>query len=130
MSLKKNKAKAQTIKKRFAAKLLFQFRVIIGKSSGKRRLCEKRIVQFLAVNAKSALKETNFRGNRGQYSYKNTDENLVRFEFLGIEELLCLDPGCDSDEVWYEIVELVKPKERIAKFIPAVKKLNAIRNKD
>ncbi len=42
-------------------------------------------------------------------------------------ELLCLDPACDPDEVWYHIVERVTPMERRKAFIPPERRLNALR---
>jgi len=116
--------------KRFAAKLLFQYRVIINEDSGIRRLCESQIISFSSTNAVAALLEAKLRAIKKQHHYINSNGNQVRFEFVGIEELLCLDPECDSDEVWYEIVERVKPMERRAKLIPSERQLNAIRNND
>lgn len=116
--------------KRFAAKLLFQYRVIMNKDSGVRRLCESQIISFSSTDATTALLEAKLRASKKQHHYKNSDGNQVRFEFIGVEELLCLDPACDSDEVWYEIVERVKPMERRAKLIPSKRQLNAIRNND
>ncbi|HEY5040618.1 MAG TPA: DUF4288 domain-containing protein [Verrucomicrobiae bacterium] len=116
--------------KRFAAKLLFQFRVIVNGDSGVRRICECQIIQFGSTNASSALREAKLRAIKKQHNFKNSDGNLVRFEFVGVQELLCLDPVCDSDEVWYEIFDRVKPMERRLKFVPLEKKLNAIRNRD
>jgi hypothetical protein len=113
---------------RYAAKLLFQFRVIVNGDSGKRRLCEERIVVLEANPAKAALKKAKAKGKSGEHSYKNTDGNKVRFEFIGVMELLELDPACRDDEVWYDIVERVSPSERRDKLIPPEAQLNAIYN--
>jgi hypothetical protein len=120
----------KTSEKRFAAKLLFQFRVVVEGDSGKRRLCEERIVSLTATGGKAALREAKRKGYAAQYKYKNTDGNPVCFEFVGVLELLCPDPGCEADEVWYEIVERILPMERKHRLIPPEKKLSAIRNKE
>jgi len=119
-----------TSKKRFAAKLLFQFRVVIDGDSGKRRLCEERIVLLNATNGKAALREAKNKGRAARYKYKNSDGNPVNFEFVGVLELLCLDPACETDEVWYEIVERVLPMEKKRRLIQPKKKLSAIWNKE
>src|SRR5271154_846934 len=111
--MKRSKAKKSAKgNKRFAASLLFQYRVTINGKSGIRRLCEKQIIQFKAANAKVALLEAKSRAISKQHSYKNSDGNQVSFEFIGIRDLLCLDPECEPDEVWYQIIEMVKPMER------------------
>src|SRR4051812_26442730 len=86
----------------YSAKLLFQFRVMVGGSPGKRRICEERIITFSADYARAALREAKRRGRAAQQSYKSSDGNPVHFEFVGVMELLRLDPACESGEVWYE----------------------------
>ena len=117
-------------KKRFAAKLLFQFRVQVAGDSGKRRICEQRIVVITAKYAKSALLEAKKKGRAAEHNYKNNEDWPVYFEFIGVMELLCLDPACENDEVWFEIVERILPMERKQRLLPQETKLNAIRNKD
>ena len=116
--------------KRFAALLLFQFRVMVNGDPGKRRLCEKRIINLRASDGAVALKEAKQRGRAAQHSYKNSAGNRVHFEFIGVQNLLCLDPACEADEVWFDIVQLVQPMERRKVLIPPVTKLEAIRNKE
>ena len=130
MNTSKASAPLATCSKRFAAKLLFQFRVVIDGDSGMRRLCESQIIHFKAEDAKEALREAKKRARKRQHAYENSDGNTVRFEFIGVEELLCLDPGCKPDEVWYDIHERLRPMERRAILLPTQKQLNAIRNKD
>ena len=122
--------KAKTEKKRFAAMLLFQFRVMVDGNPGKRRLCEKRIINFTARSGRAALAAAKRRGRAAQHSYRNSDGNPVHFEFIGVQELLCLDPACESDEVWYDIVRLHTPMERKSKLIPPESELEAIGNKE
>jgi hypothetical protein len=48
-------------------------------------------------------------------------------EFVGVLDLIELDPECEEDEVWYEIKTSLRPMERRAKLLPADKDLAAIR---
>jgi hypothetical protein len=113
---------------RYAAKLLFQFRVVVDGDPGKRRLCEERIVLLKALTAKDALAKAKSKAKQGQHSYKNDEGNKVHFEFVGVLELLQLGIECDNDEVWYDIVERMLPSERRDRLIPPETKLNAIWN--
>ena len=113
---------------RYAAKLLFQFRVSINGDSGKRRICEERIVVLTAQSAKHALRAAKRKGRESQHQYKNSDGNPVFFEFVGVMELLDLGIGCKVDEVWYDIVERLHPMERRDKWIPPESELCALRN--
>jgi hypothetical protein len=112
---------------RYAAMLLFQFRVMIDRDPGIRRICEKRLINFRSETAKAALKEAKRRGRAAQYSYRNSDGNKVYFDFIGVQDLLCLGIECEPDEVWYDIVQLMKPMERKNKLIPSESTLNAIK---
>jgi hypothetical protein len=113
---------------RYSAKLLFQFRVDIGSDSGKRRLCEERIVVVHARSAQVAIKKSNRRGKSAEHSYVNDEGNNVYFEFIGIMDLLELGPECEDDEVWYDIKERLLPMERRDRLIPPESDLNAIRS--
>lgn len=112
---------------RYAAKLLFQFRVD-GISPHKPRTCEERIVVFVAVSAKEALDKAKRRGKRSEFSYLNKKNSNVCFEFLGVRELLCLGSVCKRGEVWYDIVKYVISDKRLAGLIPEEKILEAFRN--
>jgi hypothetical protein len=103
---------------RFAAKLLFQFRVDFDGDSGKRRLCEERIINFSARSSREALHKAKCRGKKGEHSYKNSDGNTVAFEFVGILDLMSLGVEAEADEVWYDIRERLLPKERRHEIIP------------
>jgi hypothetical protein len=113
--------------KRFAAKLLFQFRVTVDGSYGRRRICEERIIIFQARSATQALALAKKKGRNGQYCYMNSDGNPVDFQFIGVMELKKLDPVCEADEVWYEITERLLPMERAKRLIPPEDRLEAIR---
>ena len=51
----------------------------------------------------------------------------MHFEFVGVMELLRLD-SYHPEEVWYDIVERVRPMERRVALIPPESQLCAIRN--
>jgi hypothetical protein len=113
---------------RFAAKLLFQFRVMVDGVAGKRRLCEERIVVILAEDGRKALAVAKRRGQEAEYRYTNDQGNPVFFEFVGIMDLQGLGPECAQDEVWYDIKERLLPMERRDSLLPQEAELNAIRN--
>src|SRR5262249_17736493 len=102
----------------------FEFRV--NGEPNKKRLCEERIIVFKAPSANAALALAKRRGKQCQYRYTNANGNPVRFEFIGTMELLCLDPECEKDEVWYVLGDRLLPSERKASLIPPESKLNAI----
>src|SRR5258708_3573054 len=107
----------------YAAKLLFQFRVTVDGDSGKRRLCEERIVLIKERSAKKALATAKRKGIKSEHNYKNGDGNPVAFEFIGVMELLHLGAECEADEVWYEIRERLLPSEHKQRLIPLESKL-------
>jgi len=113
---------------RYSAKLLFQFRVTFDGDPGKRRVCEERIITFRARSAAEALERAKRRGRESRHAYTNSHGNPVDFEFIGVMELLRLDPVCAEDEVWYEIKQRLLPMERAERLIPPEHTLEAIRN--
>lgn len=119
---------AKTEAQRFAAKLLFQFRVVVDGESGVMRLCEERIVLIRAPTARKALAAAKRRGKRAQHHYTNDSGNAVFFEFVGLMDLLHLGVECDEDEVWYTITQRKLPMERAATILPAESELCAVRN--
>ncbi len=123
MKIKKSKAKKQ----RYAAKLLFQFRVMVDDKPGKMRLCEERIINCMATHARDALRIAKSAGKEAQHNYKNSDGNKVFFEFIGVMELISCDDVLNKNEVWYDIKTYRQPLERRNKLIPSESKLSAIR---
>jgi hypothetical protein len=105
---------------------LFQFRVMVNGKPGVRRLCEDRIIVLRAVGAQAALAKAQARGKAAEYQHPNADGTPVFFEFIGVTDLLELGVECEPDEVWYNIVQKVKPMERRRKLIPPAEQLNAI----
>ncbi len=114
---------------KYAAKLMFQFRVAADGKSGKLRYVEERIVLLEAASARGALQKARRKGKSAQFQYENSDNNMVHFEFIGIRDLIDLYP-CEEDEVWYDIRKMVCPMERRDALIPDEKDLDAIRNEN
>lgn len=112
---------------RYAAKVMFQYRVMVDGSPGRRRVCEEQIVQIEARSARRALNAARRKARAKQHVYYNDHGHKVHFEFIGVMELLCLEP-CDKNEVWYEITERILPKERKSRWIPPEDELEAIWN--
>lgn len=101
---------------RFAAKLLFQFRV--GPSAqNRRRLCEERTILLRANSPKEALRQAQRAGNSARSKYVNSDSRNVYFEFVGVLDLLHLGRECNQNQVWYDIKEMVEPMERRARLV-------------
>lgn len=113
--------------KRYSAKLLFQFRVVANGESGKRRLCEERIILISASSAARAFEAAQRKGRSNQYHYENILGQMVYFEFIGVIDLLHLGQECEVDEVWYDIQERLLPMERKQELIPSARNLLAIR---
>jgi hypothetical protein len=111
---------------RFAALLLFQFRVVTNGESNKRRLCEKRLILFDAGDGRSAMREAKRGGRAAQHHYLNGFGGMVYFEFVGVLDLLQLGLECEPDEVWYSLCTLVEPMERRARVLPRQSELRAI----
>lgn len=112
---------------RFAAKLLFQFRVDSGDTPSVMRRCEERIILIHAPTAKKALAAAKRRGRSAQHNYVNDAGRKVYFEFVGLMDLLHLGVECEEDEVWYDITHRKLPMERADSILPPENQLNAIR---
>lgn len=121
------RSKVKDQQQRYSACLLFQFRVVVDGDSGKRRLCEKRIIHFRAADPRAALRHAKHRGKEAEHAYRNSDGNRVSFEFIGVRDLLRCGVECEDDEVWYQICELLTPMERKSTLIPAERELAAFR---
>jgi len=113
---------------RYAAKFLFQFRVVVSGKSSKRRICEEKIILIFAQSAENALKMAQKIGKKSEHNYLNDEGNLVFYEFVGVLDLMHLGIECDKNEVWYEIKECLMPMERKERLIPNEDQLSAIRN--
>lgn len=114
-------------KRRYAAKLLFQFRVIVNGESSQFRTVEEIIVLIKTDCAKSALNKVKYSAKNKEFSYLNNDGNTVFYEFIGVIDLIQLGIECEKNEVWYEIKTKLKPLENKKKFIPEEQDLSAIK---
>lgn len=112
---------------RFAAKLLFQFRVMVDGDPGVMRTCEERIIVLRAATARKALAYAKQRGRSAKRQSRNSDGNTIHFEFVGVLDLMHLGSECDADEVWYDITTRKLPMERATSLIPPEQELSAIR---
>lgn len=98
---------------RYAAKMIFEYTV--AGDVRKRRTCESRIVLFHATSAESALRKAKARGVREQTQYRNVEGNDARIRFLGLADLIKLDPECAPDEAWYSVFSSAKPANLVRK---------------
>lgn len=112
------------LKKRYAALMLFQFRTVKNGISNKKRVCEERIILFEEDDSEVAFKKAQQRGREEEFSYLDYGAEIL-FEFVGIMEFMELGVSLDQDEVWWRMIEKVKPMENREKLIPPKKQLDA-----
>lgn len=112
---------------RYAAKLLFQYRVEYDGVSNKMRDTEVRIIVLNPPSAKAAYAEAMQVGADDQTTYVNDSDGTVNIEFVGILDLMHLGAECTEETVWYEIKTMLCPQERKNTLIPPPEKLDAIR---
>ena len=127
MKAKRPESENEAASERYAAKLLFQFRVVVDGSDGIMRICEERIVVLRAETAREALRKAKRYGRLHTSRYRNTDGNPVHFEFVGVMDLLHLGTECDEHEVWYDIMVRKTPMERASALLPLEHRLYALR---
>jgi hypothetical protein len=112
--------------RRYAAKLLFQYRTSQIRKDG-RDLFEERIIVVTAKHSRSALIKCRSAGMQKQYSYIAASGCKVNVEFLGVIQLLRLDLLCDDDEMWYSLHSMLIPSRRRKSLVPDENNLDAIR---
>jgi hypothetical protein len=95
---------------RYAANLLFEYGVAGRHTS--RPLCEKRFVVFRASGPRDAVRRAKQRGKRGEHSYRNADGDKVQIAFVGLIDVISLDP-CDDDEAYYSLRRMSHPKAHV-----------------
>lgn len=117
---------AEGEERRYAALLLFQFRVVTAGEVNKRRLCEKRLILLAAPNGRAALRAAKRRGRASRHNYLNGNGGRVNFEFVGVLDLLHLGVECEPDEVWYQMCRLEEPMERRSRLLPAESRLRGL----
>ena len=122
------RARGMKLKTRFAAKLLFQYRV--GKQAeSKFRICEERIVVLSKGTPESAYAEATRIGEKSCTTFVNDEGTPVAIEFIGVVDMMNLGLESEPNEVWYEIKTMLRPMERRNKLIPPKESLSAFRNK-
>ena len=62
-------------------------------------------------------------GCAAEYAYQDSDGKAVCFQFVGVMDLMCLEPEANADEVWSEIRERVMPMERRQSILPREREL-------
>lgn len=119
--------------KKYAAKLLFQWRVEIDGVSDKMRTCEIRIITLEEKSAQHALSKAKEEARKSEFVAPNevySDEHncdcYQHFEFIGVLDLLHLGIEADENEVWYDVKKMLNPMERKSDLIPSEEGLNAI----
>jgi len=108
---------------RFSAKILFQFRPAARSSRAQMRLCEERIVRFDAASARGALAKAKEIARRASFTYRATDGGRVRFEPLGILELMELGVETVAGEVWWELCRRKVPGRGRPRSVPPERNL-------
>lgn len=103
---------------RYAAKLLFQWNAMPGGRASSRRVCEERIVNFRAASPRSALAKAKSIGRRGSFR-----SGGIRFQFVGILQLMELGVECGPGEAWWEVSYRMRPLERRGSVLPREKDL-------
>lgn len=114
--------------KKFAAKLLWQFRSQKNETSKKMRVVEEQIIVFSSVNADKAYIKAQKHGESSQYvSVLDSRRKIdVHYEFIGVVDLIELDDWDDDEaiqEVWSELSDKLTPMERRDKLIPPKEKV-------
>ena len=110
----------------FAAKLLFQYRVVRGGKSNRKRVCEERIVLLKGRDPLEASRRARATG-RGEEFRHQIDGGAVFFEFVGILDLVELERARETNEVWSRLHERLLPFERRRQLVPPERALTAVR---
>jgi hypothetical protein len=80
-----------------------------------------------AASAQEALRLAKRHARQRHFTMNLTNGARLAFEFVGVRDLLHLGVECEPEEVWYDILQLVRPMERRRQIIPREADLNAIR---
>ncbi|MET0935444.1 MAG: DUF4288 domain-containing protein [Luteibacter sp.] len=111
---------------RYAAKLMFQYR-IAGDTPGGFRTVEERIILIYAADASAAYAAAQAKGKSAKFSYRNNLDTRVYFEFVGVIDLMHLGVETEEDEVWYDIRRMKDPMRRQRDLVPDKRDLDAFR---
>ena len=97
---------------RYAAKLLFQYRVE-GEPASRKTLCEERIICFERTSPQRALAYAKSYGKKDKIHYKNCYGQMVYFELVGVLDMLQLDLEHNPLEIWYEHKRIKEPYSKL-----------------
>lgn len=98
---------------RFAAYLLFQFRVGASQPGPRQRVrCEERLVVFPNVFGGEAIAAAKSYAERAKTQAVDAEGREVHFEFIGIVDAEMLDLESDSATVWYDVYDRRSPMTR------------------
>ena len=115
-------------KRRYAVRLLFQFRTEKKGKVNQKRLCEDRIVTFYETEKKLLRCAAQYAA-KSQFDYISEDGSHVYFEFVGITGLV--DMTCyDENQVWANVFPILKPMERKEKLTLSDEELSQILNNE
>jgi hypothetical protein len=109
--------------RRFAAKLLFQFRPSRRSERATMNLCEERIVTFGAASSRAALAKAKQIARRASHSFPVVRGGRVHFELVGIMELMELGVETEPGEVWWELYLRKLPRQRRATLVASERQL-------
>ena len=115
----------------YSAKLLFQYRIVVGGRSDVRRVCEERVVLLRARSEREALARC-IRWGRGEHRTEFRPGRRIDYEFLGLTGLNTsfFSEVEDPTEVWYEFSIKLRPSERRHELIPPLHALDAFAEPD
>lgn len=106
-------------KRRYAAKLLYTFKVDSPKFSRQRhRICEEKVINFCASSNDQAYEMVKPLALAFEYSYENDEKQNVDYVFLGIIDIKDLTDLSEDNEVWYNVFDTYSIKKTIAELIP------------
>ncbi len=110
----------------YSAKLLFQYRIVVGGKSDVRRVCEERVVLLRVRSEREALARC-VRWGKGEHHTELRPGRRINYEFLGVTGLNTsfFSEVEDPTEVWYEFSIKPRPSERRHKLIPPLRGLDA-----
>jgi len=109
--------------RRFAAKLLFQFRPSRPAEGSTIALCEERIVTFSAVSSRAALVKAKQIARRASHSYPVVGGGRVKLKPVGIMELMELGVETEPGEVWWDLYRRRVRGGRRSRLVPPERSL-------
>ena len=109
--------------RRFAAKLLFQFRSSRRSGRPQVALCEERIVTFGAASSRAALAKAKRIAGGASHSFRVVGGGRVNFEPVGIMELMELGVETGPRELWWDLYRRKLSMQRRSSLIPPERSL-------